>query len=337
VLDPFGQSDEPSASFNALAELDPESWTIVDDVASVTHALIPDDGDARSRHWNDSARALLLGIILLTMTMPETERNLVTARELLSLTYPRLQRAVRKAVQSAKENGLDEQYFDENRLAVQALLRTMSKAGSRFGGILAAIGNRFLGTPQTERGSIFSTASANTDFLDSLPLREISRRSDFRLADLRGDRPTTIYLCLPVGRMESHYRWLRLVVQMACTVLEKMGTYPRDRTPILFMMEEFATLGHMEIMERAAAYFPGFGVKLWAILQDTTQLQRYYNASWETFLGNSGLIQCFSNGDQPTLDYIARRLERLAGWEDALELHRWLVQQYGYRAQRIIA
>jgi hypothetical protein len=78
------------------------------------------------------------------------------------------------------------------------------------------------------------------------------------------------------------------------------------------MMEEFATLGHMEIMERAAAYFPGFGVKLWAILQDTTQLQRYYKASWETFLGNSGLIQCFANGDQPTLDYVARRLERLA-------------------------
>ena len=88
VLDPFGQSDEPSASFNALGELDPESWTIVDDVASITHALILEDGDARSRHWNDSARALLLGIILLTLTMPEGERNLVTSRELLSLTYP---------------------------------------------------------------------------------------------------------------------------------------------------------------------------------------------------------------------------------------------------------
>ena len=79
--------------------------------------------------------------------------------------------------------------------------------------------------------------------------------------------------------MESHYRWLRLIVQMACTVLEQMGTYPRDRAPILFMMEEFATLGHMEIMERAAAYFPGFGVKLWAVLQDTTQLRRYYQTA----------------------------------------------------------
>src|SRR6202035_63885 len=162
-----------------------------------------------------------------------------------------------------------------------------------------------------DRGSVFSTAAAHTEFLDSLPLREISRRSDSGLGSWRGDRPTTIYLCLPVGRMQSHYRWLRLVVQMACTVLEQMGAYPRDRAPILFMMEEFATLGHMEIMERAAAYFPGFGVKLWVILQDTTQLRRYYHNSWETFLGNAGLIQCFANGDQSTLDYLARRLERL--------------------------
>ena len=128
---------------------------------------------------------------------------------------------------------------------------------------------------------------------------------------VRGDRPTTIYLCLPVGRMESHYRWLRLIVQMACTVLEHLGPYPRNRPPILFMMEEFATLGHLQIMERAAAYFPGFGIKLWAVLQDTTQLQRYYQSSWETFLGNAGLLHCFSNGDQSTLEYISKRLEKL--------------------------
>ena len=311
VLDPFGQSNEPSACFNALAELDPESWTIVDDVASITQALIVDDGDARSRHWNDSAKTLLSGIILLTLTLPESERSLITVRELLSLTYPQLLRAVRSKKPSPDKGQRDEKFFNENSLAVETLLRAMASGGNRFGGILAAIGNRFLGTPQTERGSIFSTAAAQTDFLDSLPLRQISRRSDFELAALRGDRPTTIYLCLPVGRMESHYRWLRLVVQMACTVLEQRGTYPRNRPPILFMMEEFATLGHMEIMERAAAYFPGFGVKLWAVLQDTTQLERYYKSSWETFLGNAGLVQCFANGDQSTLDYIARRLEQL--------------------------
>ena len=276
VLDPFGQSGEPGSCFNALAELDPDprNDTIIDDVTSITEALIVDDGDSRARHWNDSAKSLLMGIILLTLTFPKSERNLVTVRQLLSLTHAKLVDAVKLAAAKTAEGGpLDEQYFDENKAAVQTLLRAMSKGGTRFGGILAAIGNRFLGTPLTERGSIFSTAAAQTDFLDSLPLRKISTRSDFRLRDLRGDRPMTLYLCLPVRSMTKHYRWLRLIVQMACTELEKLGAYPREQPPIIFMMEEFATLGHMEIMERAAAYFPGFGVKLWAVLQDTTQVQ----------------------------------------------------------------
>jgi type IV secretion system protein VirD4 len=311
VLDPFGQSGHASACFNALAELDPKSWTIIDDVNAITHALIVDEGDARSKHWTESARALLAGIILLILMLPEGERNLIDVRQMLLLTHPRLLAAMKARPQAADSGEPSEEYFNKNALGVQTLLGAMSQAGQRFDGILAAIGNRFLSTPQTERGSIFSTAAAQTDFLESLPLRRISRQSSFRLGALRANCPTTIFLCLPVGRMESHYRWLRLVVQMACTVLERLGTYPRDRTPILFMMEEFATLGHMEIMERAAAYFPGFGVKLWAVLQDTTQLQRYYDRSWETFLGNAGLVQCFANGDQSTLDYIARRLENL--------------------------
>jgi type IV secretion system protein VirD4 len=280
-------------------------------VASITHALIVDDGDGRAKHWNDSARALLKGIIMLTLLLPPSERTLTTVRELLLLSYPPFVRALRAKDRPPEGARPDEPFFIENKAAVETLLQAMSRAGSLFGGILAGIGNRFLATPPSERGSFFSTAAAQTDFLDSLPLRHISRRSDFKLASLRGNRPMTIYLCLPVGRMESHYRWLRLVVQMACTVLERLGTYPRERSPILFMMEEFATLGHMEIMERAAAYFPGFGVKLWAVLQDTTQLRRYYQNSWETFLGNAGLVQCFANGDQSTLDYIARRLQNL--------------------------
>lgn len=311
VLDPFGQSGQTSACFNVLAELDLESWTIIDDIAAITHALVVDDGDSRSRHWTESARALLGGIILLTLTLPENERNLISVREMLLLTHPRLLAAMKAPPNASDDGAPGEEFFNKNALGVQTLLGAMSQAGHKFDGILAAVGNRFLNTPQTERGSVFSTAAAQTDFLDSLPLRHISRKSDFCLASLRGDRPTTIVLCLPVGRMESHYRWLRLIVQMACTVLEQLGAYPRHRPPIIFMMEEFAVLGHMEIMERAAAYFPSFGIKLWAVLQDTTQLQRYYSKSWETFLGNAGLVQCFANGDQSTLNFITQRLANL--------------------------
>ncbi len=310
VLDPFGQSGERSASFNVLSELDPTSRLIIDDVATIAQAIVVDEGDSRNKHWTDSARELLKGIILFTLTFPKAERHLITVRQLLNLTHSELQKAV-KSTSGAPSSGLNQQFFVDNRAAVETLTMAMAEAGDRFEGILAAIGRRFSNTPHNERGSIFSTAAAQTDFLDSVPIREISRRSDFPLRDLNSSRPTTIYLCLPVGRMESHYRWLRMIVQQACTTLEKMGSYPRDKSPILFLMEEFATLGHMDIMERAAAYFPGFGVKLWAVLQDITQLRRYYQNGWETFLGNAGVVQCFANADQATLDYLARRMENL--------------------------
>jgi type IV secretion system protein VirD4 len=205
VLDPFGESGEPCASFNPLAELDPQSLSLVDDVVSITNALVPDDGDARSKHWNDSARMLLVGLILLTLTLPASERHLVTVRELLCLTYKPLAIAAKVAAARALAEASPEEkqkYFDANSYAVKVLLNRMVAMGDRFGGIPAAIGRRFSQTPVTERGSIFSTAAAQTDFLDSLMLRATLRRSDFSLVSLRGDRPATIFLCLPVGRME---------------------------------------------------------------------------------------------------------------------------------------
>lgn len=313
VLDPFGISGEPSACFNPLAELDPAGDALVDDIADITNALVVDGGDARAQHWNDSARMLLIGIILLTLTLEPRERNLISVRELLCLTYPALAiTARREADLFMKDEEEKKKYFDKNAAAVKTLLRLMVRSGrGLYGRIMAAVGNRFLSTPATELGSIFSTAAVQTDFLDSLPLRRTLRCSDFHLSTLRADRPASIFMCLPVTRMERHYRVQRLMVQLACTLLERMGMYPRDRAPILFMMEEFATLGHMKIMEQAAAYFPGFGIKLHAVLQNIGQLKTHYPSSWQTILGNAGLVQMFANGDDESLHYASARMGKL--------------------------
>lgn len=308
VLDPFGQSGQSVSCFNFLDALDVDDPELIDDIAQIAGALAPSEGDSKNRHFTDNARTLLTSLILLTMTMERDERNLVTVRELLCLTYGPLVRAVRLAEASHEQK---KRFYDGNSLAIKALLNRMISIGDKFSGIVAGIGKRFKQTPEEELGSIFSTAAVHTDFLDSVSMREILRRSDFRLEDLRGDEPLTIYLCLPVGRLERQSRWLRMFVQLTCTVLEKLGPASRDRTPILFMMEEFGVLGYMEIMERTAAYFPGFSVKLWVVLQDITQLQRHFKASWETFLGNAGVVQLFANGDEATLKYASSRLQNL--------------------------
>ena len=58
------------------------------------------------------------------------------------------------------------------------------------------------------------------------------------------------------------------------------------------IMDEFPILGHMQQIEDAAGQVAGFGVKLWPIIQDLSQLKALYKDRWETFMGNSGVIQC---------------------------------------------
>jgi len=306
VLDPFRCSGEKSASFNALAELDPGSPHLVDDVDKITQSLIVREGkDAEADHWTESAQFLLRGLILYALRLPKREQHLGTVRELLTLTYPPLKSAAAQAARMAAKG--QEATISEAEIAQRILFKSMADSGDQFFGALAAAGQSFLRKYERERSGILSTAETQTRAFDSPLLREVSQSSDVSLSALR-HKAITIYLCISAGEMQSHFRWLRLIVRQALTALEREGAYPRGKLPILFLMEEFASLGHMPIMEQAAAYFPGFGVKLWAVLQDLAQLKRHYRDSWITMLGNAGLVQFFATSDPVTNDYVSARL-----------------------------
>jgi type IV secretion system protein VirD4 len=52
----------------------------------------------------------------------------------------------------------------------------------------------------------------------------------------------------------------------------------------------------------------GFGVKLWVVLQDLSQLENAYAQTWETFVGNAGVLTAWGNSDNKTLEYLSKRL-----------------------------
>lgn len=136
-------------------------------------------------------------------------------------------------------------------------------------------------------------------------MQNVLARSDFSLADLK-EKPTSVFLSLPAGRIGTHARWLRLMIALTIEAMERNRTRPKD--PVLVIMDEFHALGPMKVIERAAGLMAGFGVRLWPILQDLTQLKRDYKESWETFLGNAGLTQWFGVNDLTTLEYLSKRL-----------------------------
>ena len=163
-----------------------------------------------------------------------------------------------------------------------------------------------LGKPEGERGSVISTAIEQTAFLDSKRMKDHIGASGLSSMRVLKQKPATIYLVLPASRMGTHFRWLRALLTQAMTALEQEDN--ATGRPVLFVLEEFPTLGYMRLIEASAGLMAGYDVKLWTVLQDLSQLQAHYPKSWETFLGNAGIIEAFGNTDMTTLEYLSKRM-----------------------------
>ena len=283
VLDPYervtGAAAQYRAAFNPLADLDPGSERGLDLAWQIADALIlQSTGDGA--HWTASARTFLRGLILYVASVePPASRHLLRVRDLLTQ---------------------DDEAFN-------AMLYTMRKHEGTGGELIAQAAGGMLAKPLNERMSVVSTCDTHTAFLVGESMRSVLSGSDFRLEDLKTDR-VTIYLCLPATRLSTHGRWLRLLVALAMEAMERTGPVEEGRPRVLFCLDEFAALNRMESVEAAAGQIAGFGVKLWPIIQDLTQLQRDYRNAWETFMGNAGLLTFFGNTDLTTTKHIAERL-----------------------------
>jgi type IV secretion system protein VirD4 len=276
VLDPFGVSGHPGNSFNPLSMIDAKADTAVDDAALIAEALVIQEEGA-NKHFSTAARNFLRGLILqVCCDEPPERRNLLRVRDFLT--------------------------SDEKRF--NSLLEIM-QMNPHCGGVIRRSANAMSNKAPNERSGVLSTAIEQTDFLDSPPMARCLGQSDFALTDLK-KKSTTVYLCLPAGRMATHSRWLRVIINLALEAMEREPAKPRH--PVLFLMDEFAVLDHLSSIEKAAGQIAGFGVKLWPIIQDLSQLKSIYKERWETFMGNAGLLQFFGNSDLTTLEYISKRL-----------------------------
>lgn len=161
-----------------------------------------------------------------------------------------------------------------------------------------------------ERGGVLSTARRNTRFLGTPRIRKALETTSFDIDALKMSQGgMSIYLCLPARMFPTHARFLRLAVSLMLYRMEEIGlAKPANGHSVLFILDEFASLGHLEMLEKAAGLMAGYGVKLWPIVQDLTQMKKHYRESWETFLANAGTMTFFANSDLTTLEWLSKRM-----------------------------
>ena len=87
-----------------------------------------------------------------------------------------------------------------------------------------------------------------------------------------------------------------------------LAASPRLREPTLFLLDEFAALGRLEAVERAMGLMAGYGLQLWPILQDMSQLRDLYGARANTFVANAGVLQTFGVNDYETAKWLSQSI-----------------------------
>jgi len=319
-LDPWGEiqrryGDDAGvkvtvSKFNPLSALDPKSEDFNDDVSTIADALIV-VGPDQNTHWTDSARELVAGLIAAVVELNPGKASLRDVRDLVTATDEEL---VAKIVQIRAVN--------PRSLAARKLRRFAPKPNSQGDLVIS-----------DEIGSIRSTAETQTSILDSEALLSAMETDDppFNLAELITGK-TTLYLVLPPDRMNTHGRWLRMILTLAIRTISRVGKSYQE-SPCCFWLDEFSSLGNLRMIEDSYGLMAGLGVRIFAFLQDLNQLKRDYPNSWETFISNSSLVQLLQCADQTTAVYFSDRLgqttinARTGGW--TYKQVRWELGEYG--------
>lgn len=285
VLDPFNIAEVDDAyrsGFNPLAELDTNAPEFIDDCDSIADALVLAASGKDNDFWNSSARVVLRGFIAWVAAgprVPDGMRNLNMVRQLLTLPREKF---------------------------IEFLQEVVKRPDVAFG-VPREAAVFLLSMEERERSSVMATVHQNISFLASPRMASLfeGKGRNLQMRDWKfGGK--TVYLCLPAMRLHRHARFFRLYVNSILLAVEADRREPQ--IPALMILDEMHVLGRMAALETAAGLVAGYGIRIWSIWQDFSQLKGIYEDRWETFLGNASIFQSFGLNDLTTLKYVAERL-----------------------------
>lgn len=224
----------------------------VDDVQKIAHLIIPTQD-----FWSNEARTLFIGLVLYLMdSRSET------------VSFGGVLRALRGPVNFVEfiAGELDQRSSQLDPVAYMAL-------------------NAFIQKAEKERSGVMSTLNAALELWANPLIDAATSRSDFDLRTLKKER-TTIYVGVSPDNIKRLRPLLQVFYQQAIDFhTRKEPDLADEPYPVLFLMDEFASLGQLNQFQDGIAFFAGYRVRMLMIVQDTNQLETHYGRPGkETFL-----------------------------------------------------
>jgi type IV secretion system protein VirD4 len=279
-------ADGSSARYNPLLEV--RAWpNDVRDAQLIADMLIDPDGQGSRDHWDLTAHDLLVGAILHVLYV-ERQKNLHGCLALLSDPTRSIESTLTMMLRTLHDPEGQHGWLD----GVGHPTRTHPA--------VSGAARALLNKSDNERSSVVSSAVKFLNLYRDPVVARNTAASDFAVRDLtHHDRRVSLYLTIPPSDIHRTRPLLRLLLQQIVSRLtETMDVTDgksgqRHPNPILLMLDEFPTLGRMDVLQTALAYLPGYGVRAYLIVQDLAQLAHAYGR-YESIISNCHVRVAFA-------------------------------------------
>ena len=279
----FDPTNPKSAAYNPLLEVRRGEWE-VRDVQNIADVLVDPEGSLEKRnHWEKTSHALLVGAILHVL-YAEEDKTLAGVAAFLS----------------------DPKRPIESTLA--AMMKTAHLGGAGVHPVVASAARELLNKSDNERSGVLSTAMSFLGLYRDPVVAEVTRRCDWRIADLvSGPRPTTLYLVVPPSDISRTKPLIRLILNQAGRRITEDLQAKAKRHRLLLMLDEFPALGRLDFFESALAFMAGYGIKSFLIAQSLNQIERSYGPN-NSILDNCHVRVSFATNDERTAKRVSDAL-----------------------------
>ena len=346
VLDPKGENYRETAWYRRWsgevfkwAPYDPEEtdcFNPLDFVESYRDAqliadLVVGDNFAKDPFWTDSAKELIVGLILYLKTcFPPEKQTMRQVCRMLAQSKEEFEDMLDGLRETGKEDLIETanilDTIPEKTLGnIYAQLRS-HMTDWRDADIARATGSTSPGMQPSEilaRQHLGDVWINTGNGRDSGPELE-TQTSDDGKSTLRYGRGhgDTVYLIVPQDKLASTAGIFRVIIGVFLNEMTKaMARMDRsweegrsredlakDRwTPALFLLDELPQLGYMPIIENAIAIARGSRIRLWLFVQDLAQLTRTYPKA-DSLLANTRMKFFFKPNDLKTAQHISEYL-----------------------------
>ena len=274
-------------------------------IQQIISIIIDPSGKGLSDHWEKTASSFMLGAVTHLLYKFRMERRGVPgiADVLTELSKPGIPwRKVVELWQEYPHLGYDEITRPNGEKAVIPLVHP----------VVAQEAQSILNKPDEEAGSVLSTVLSNMGlFRDPVVARNTSK-SSFKISDLmNNESAVSCYLVINPNEQLRLMPLTRLVLtQIIFTLAAKMDfqggkSHESYKHRLLLLLDEFPSLGKMDLFERALGFIGGYGLKAFIIAQGLPQLFKSYGKD-ESIRVGCHIQVAFAPNDMETAEYLSK-------------------------------